>query len=72
MSSYVVTEQRARIGYLTLNRPDQRNPLSANMMAELTAALREFGGSSEVAVVVIRAAGRPDVGGDQKGAKVVR
>ncbi|MGW4845396.1 enoyl-CoA hydratase [Nocardia brasiliensis] len=72
MSSYVVTEQRARIGYLTLNRPDQRNPLSANMMTELTAALREFGGSSEVAVVVIRATGRAFCAGHDLGELVDR
>lgn len=45
------------IGFLTLNRPEQRNPLSSPAMAEVTETLRHFGTDSAIRVVVIRAAG---------------
>ncbi|HEY5854069.1 MAG TPA: enoyl-CoA hydratase [Aldersonia sp.] len=45
------------IGFLTLNRPDRRNPLSLAAMSDVTATLRRFGSDGAIRVVVIRAAG---------------
>ncbi|MFI9504850.1 enoyl-CoA hydratase [Nocardia sp. NPDC052566] len=58
MDSCILVEQKDGIGYLTLNRPEQRNPLSVTMMTELTEALRAFGADGAVATVVIRAEGK--------------
>lgn len=44
------------IGYLTLNDPERRNPLSVETMLRLTGKLRELSGSG-VRVIVIRAVG---------------
>lgn len=45
------------VAFLTLNRPEQRNPLSSEAMREVTAALRKLGGDDTTRVVVIRAEG---------------
>ncbi|WP_072690558.1 enoyl-CoA hydratase [Rhodococcus marinonascens] len=45
------------IAFCTLNRPEQRNPLSSEAMWDVTAALRELGNDDTVRVVVVRAAG---------------
>ena len=46
------------VATVTLNRPEQRNPLSATMLRELAAALRWCGGDESVRVVVLTGAGR--------------
>jgi methylglutaconyl-CoA hydratase len=45
------------VAALTLNRPDQRNALSARMMDELTEAAHALGGDAGVRAVVLRGAG---------------
>ncbi|MFC9789437.1 enoyl-CoA hydratase [Rhodococcus sp. NPDC127528] len=45
------------IGTIVLNRPEQRNPLSTNMMCQVTAALRKLSADPAVRVVAIAAAG---------------
>ncbi|CAG7584488.1 enoyl-CoA hydratase [Rhodococcus opacus] len=45
------------VAFLTLNRPEQRNPLSSEAMRDVTAALRKLGDDDTTRVVVIRAAG---------------
>jgi len=47
----------ARVATVTLNRPDQRNPLSTTTLRELALALRWCQGSDEVRVVVLTGAG---------------
>ena len=46
-----------RVATVTLNRPDQRNPLSAGMIADLRAALTWCRDAEEVRVVVLTGAG---------------
>ena len=46
------------VAYVTLNLPDQRNALSAAMIAELTHAARALGGSKAVRAVVLSGAGK--------------
>ena len=53
----VHVEIRESIATITLNRPDQRNPLSASMMRDLRAALAWCKGEPAVAVVVLTGAG---------------
>ncbi len=47
-----------RVATVTLNNPDQRNPLSATMLRDLAAALRWCKDEPEVRVVVLTGAGR--------------
>ena len=46
------------VAYVTLNLPDQRNALSAAMIAELTHVARTLGGSEDVRAVVLSGAGK--------------
>jgi enoyl-CoA hydratase/carnithine racemase len=46
------------VATITLNRPEQRNPLSATMLRDLGAAVRWCKDDSEVRVVVLTGAGR--------------
>ncbi len=43
---------------ITLNRPERRNALSLQLMRDLTAKLREMGGSRDCSAVILAAAGR--------------
>ncbi|MGO4205143.1 enoyl-CoA hydratase [Rhodococcus sp. TAF43] len=45
------------IGTIVLDQPDQRNPLSTNMMRQVTAALREMADDDTVRAVVLSAVG---------------
>ncbi len=53
----VLVQVRDAIATVTLNRPEQRNPLSASMMQDLRSALAWCKSSPEVAVVVLTGAG---------------
>ncbi len=53
----VLVEARDSIATVTLNRPEQRNPLSASMMRDLRSALDWCKHSPEIAVVVLTGAG---------------
>lgn len=53
----VLVEIRESIATVTLNRPEQRNPLSAAMMSDLRAALAWCKGEPAIAVVVLTGAG---------------
>jgi enoyl-CoA hydratase/carnithine racemase len=48
----------ACVAHLTLNRPDQFNALSEQLLAELAAALDRIGGDDTIRVVVIAGAGK--------------
>ncbi len=56
-SSPVAVEIDERVGTLTLDNPDRRNPLSVRTMTALAAALRDLGGSGDVGAIVLRAEG---------------
>jgi enoyl-CoA hydratase/carnithine racemase len=53
--SLVVVEQRDRVAWLTLNRPERRNPLGLEMMEALIDALTTL--PAETAAVVVAGAG---------------
>ena len=50
---YVLEELRGHVLWLTLNRPQHRNPLSSHMIAALHAALDRAGTDSQVRVIVL-------------------
>jgi enoyl-CoA hydratase/carnithine racemase len=53
----LLREDRGQVALLTLNRPETRNCLSEDMIAELHAAIAEIGGSDAVRAIVITGAG---------------
>jgi enoyl-CoA hydratase/carnithine racemase len=46
-----------RVAMLTLDRPEKRNALSLELMEQLTCALADIGGRTDVAVVILAASG---------------
>jgi enoyl-CoA hydratase/carnithine racemase len=54
----VLLSSEDRVATVTLNRPDQRNPLSATMLRDVASALRWCKDEPEVRVVVVTGAGR--------------
>ncbi|QBJ96328.1 enoyl-CoA hydratase [Rhodococcus sp. ABRD24] len=50
-------DPKTGIGTILLDRPDQRNPLSTNMMRAVTTTLRDMADDERVRVVVLRASG---------------
>jgi enoyl-CoA hydratase/carnithine racemase len=54
----VAVEVRERVATVTLNRPEQRNPLSATMLRDLAGALRWCRDEDAVRVVVLTGAGK--------------
>jgi enoyl-CoA hydratase/carnithine racemase len=70
---HLLVKHEGTIATITLNRPEKRNALAADVMAELTAALREVGASDALGVVL--AANGPVFSaghnfGDMKGASL--
>jgi len=58
MTEQILTEIRDRIGYVTLNRPEKRNALNAEMVKELKAALQSMISDENAKVIVLRAEGK--------------
>lgn len=54
----VIYEVKNAVAYVTLNRPDKRNALGAQIVGELKAALAEAERDEAVKVVVLRGAGK--------------
>jgi len=54
----ILFEKRARIAWITLNRPERMNAISIPMLEQMTAALREAEGDREVRAIVMTGAGR--------------
>lgn len=54
---FVLVEHKARVGYLTLNRPDKLNAMPRKMYQEISRALLELEAAEEVWVVIVRGAG---------------
>jgi len=73
MALTVVTlEKQARIGTLTLNRPEKLNALSSSLIAEFGEAIDQVTADPEIKVLIIRGAGRAfstgyDLGGSSSG-----
>jgi methylglutaconyl-CoA hydratase len=57
MEVLVEYEVKDRVGYITLNRPDKRNALSAEMVAQLKAAVYKAESDPNCKVVVLAAQG---------------
>lgn len=55
--SVLLRQRQGSVEILTLNRPDQRNALSPELIEELSAAFKEAEQSPEVRVVILTAAG---------------
>src|SRR5438105_10242294 len=53
----VLYEVNERIGYITLNRPEKRNALSHELVAELKGALTQAESDPSAKVIVLRASG---------------
>ncbi|HST61345.1 MAG TPA: enoyl-CoA hydratase-related protein [Longimicrobium sp.] len=58
MSDVVLAATEGGVRTLTLNRPDKRNALNAELIAALKAALREADADADVRVVAIEGAGK--------------
>jgi len=56
--SHLIYKQTAPAAHITLNRPDKRNALSAEVIKELKAAFAEADDDPAVRVVVLRGAGK--------------
>jgi len=54
---FVLTENRAGAGIITLNRPEKRNALSPGMVKELKSALTRYGQDDGVKIIVLTGAG---------------
>lgn len=54
---YLLEELRGHVLWLTLNRPEQRNPLSSQMIASLSAAIASANDNPQVRVVVLAGSG---------------
>ena len=53
----ILYEERARIGILTLNRPEKRNALSLALLNEMFSCLDQAGRESPVRAILLRGAG---------------
>lgn len=53
----VITEVKDRVGYITLNRPEKRNALSQELVAELKIAFSQAEADAAVKVIVLKANG---------------
>jgi 2-(1,2-epoxy-1,2-dihydrophenyl)acetyl-CoA isomerase len=67
-TEHLLARVEDRVAILTMNRPERRNALSAEMLRGLEAALDEAERASDVACVVLTGAGAGFcAGGDVKG-----
>ena len=57
VTSFVLEETAGHVLWLTLNRPDQRNPLSSQMIAALRKSILAANDNPQVRVVVLSASG---------------
>src|SRR5205807_7281812 len=55
---YLLVEERLPAAVITLDRPDQLNPLSTGLMKELTSELERQAARPEVRAIVLKGAGR--------------
>ncbi|AZQ60978.1 enoyl-CoA hydratase/isomerase family protein [Flammeovirga pectinis] len=57
-NSLLIFIKKQRIAYITLNRPEKRNALNADLVAELSKVLNEIENDTEVSAVVLKGAGK--------------
>ena len=55
--SLVITSEKDAVLFVTLNRPERRNPLSSDMIAALSEAIASGNASPDTRVIVIKASG---------------
>lgn len=53
----VIVETRKRVGIITLNRPEMRNALNTQLVAEMLDALHELDDDPKIGALIIRGAG---------------
>lgn len=58
MSDLLQTQINGAVAHLILNRPEKRNALSANLIAEMHAAMLAFNADPNIRVIVLRSAGK--------------
>ena len=49
----ILSEQKERVGLITLNRPEAMNALNSMLMVELMDALRSFDADEQIGAIVI-------------------
>lgn len=54
----IIVENRGKVGFITLDRPDALNALSTDLIAELSTALNEFEDDSQIKAIVITGSDR--------------
>src|SRR5688572_8745350 len=54
---YILCSQENRVGVITLNRPEKRNALSYELIAELTSAFEKFEADEKVSIIILKANG---------------
>jgi enoyl-CoA hydratase/carnithine racemase len=59
----IILERKEGIGYLTLNRPDRANTISAQLMVEVVSAMNEVEADAEYRVLILTGAGKHFCGG---------
>ena len=59
----IILEKKGRIGYLTLNRPEVMNAISAKLIAENKEAIRQVEQDEEIRVLIITGAGKAFMAG---------
>ena len=64
----IVTEQRGRVGLVTLNRPKQLNALNDRLMDELGDALRGFDADAAIGAIVVTGSAKAFAAGADIGA----
>ncbi len=69
---YILFEVKDNVGYITLNRPEKRNPLNVDVAPELEWCLDQCDYDDSVRAVVIRGAGGNFCGGGDLGAMKYR
>src|SRR5690625_2021239 len=50
---FILVEQRGRVGFITLNRPDALNALNSQLISELVTAAKAFDASEDIGAIVI-------------------
>ncbi len=55
---HVITEERGRVGIVTLNRADRLNALNARMFSEMREAIEAYNGDPGIGAVVLTGSGR--------------
>ena len=53
----ILIERKGRVGIITLNRPERRNALNAQLVAEMLDALHELDDDSTIGAIIVRGSG---------------